>query len=121
VVGRGVGAFGGGGWGGGANLAVAAGVSECGGGVAGIRNPNAVKRDVECRLVRGRRSHALTDGAHVTIDALDSLIGVLAARQARTSGVHLPVRLLGRSALVMTRLAKLLRGVAVVSIAVAGP
>ena len=91
-----------------ANLAVAARVSECRGRIVGIRNPHAVKRDVECRLARGRRRHALTHGAHVTIDALDSLIGVLAARQARTSGVHLPVGLLGRSALAVARLAKLL-------------
>src|SRR5262249_32043368 len=69
-----------------------------------------VKRDVKCRLARGRRRHALADGAHVAVDALDSLIRVLATRQARASCVHLPVRLLGRSALAMTRLAKLLGG-----------
>src|SRR5262245_57253597 len=93
-----------------ANLAIAARVSECRGRIAGIRNPHAVKRDVECRLARGRRRHALTHRAHVTIDALDSLVRVLATRQARASCVHLPVWLLGRSALAMTRLAKLLGG-----------
>src|SRR6516164_4143812 len=91
-----------------ANLAIAARVSECRGRIAGIHNPHAVKRDLECRLARGRRRHALADGAHVAVDALHSLVRVLATRQARASCVHLPVRLLGRSALAMTRLAKLL-------------
>src|SRR6516164_5505443 len=93
-----------------ANLAIAARVSECRGRIAGIHNPHAVKRDLECRLARGRRRHALADGAHVAVDAFDSLIRVLAARQAWASGVHLPVRLLGRSAQAVARFAKLLRG-----------
>src|SRR5262249_8337758 len=92
-----------------ANLAVAARVSECRGWIPGIRNPHAVKRDVECRFARGCRRHALADGAHVAVDAFDALIRVLAARQARASGVHLPVRLLGRSAQAVARFAKLLR------------
>src|SRR5262249_1568179 len=93
-----------------ANLAVAARVTERRGRIAGIRNPHAVKRDVECRLAAGGRRHALADGAYVAVDALDSLVRVLATRQARAACVHLPVRLLGRSALAMTRLAKLLGG-----------
>src|SRR6516164_3306558 len=93
-----------------ANLAIAARVSECRGRIAGIRNPHAVKRDVECRLARGCRRHTLADGTHVAVDAFDSLIRVLAARQAWASGVHLPVRLLGRSAQAVARFAKLLRG-----------
>src|SRR6516165_1488992 len=93
-----------------ANLAVAARVTERRGRISGIRNPHAVKRDVECRFARGCRRHALADGAHVAVDAFDALIRVLAARQARAPGVHLPVRLLGRSAQAVARFAKLLRG-----------
>src|SRR5215471_18307770 len=63
-----------------ANLAIAARVSECRGRIVGIRNPHAVKGDVECRLARGCRRHALADGAHVAVSALDPLIRVLAAR-----------------------------------------
>ena len=81
------------------NLAVAARVTERRGRIVGIRNPHAVKRDVECRFARGCRRHTLADGAHVAVGALDSFIRVLAARQARASSIHLPVRLLGRSAL----------------------
>ena len=92
-----------------ANLAVAARVAESRWRIVGIRNPHAVKRDVERRLARGCRRHTLAYGAHVAVDALDSLIRVLTARQARAPGVHFPVRLLGRSALVVARLAKLLR------------
>src|SRR6516165_6330689 len=66
-----------------ANLAIAARVSECRGRIVGIRNPHAVKGDVECRLARGRRRHALTDRAHVAVSALDPLVRVLATRQAR--------------------------------------
>src|SRR6516164_7311035 len=91
-----------------ANLAVAARVSECRGRIVGIRNPHAVKRDVECRFACGCCCHALADGAHVAVDALDPLIRVLTARQTRASSVHLPVRLLRRPALAVARLAELL-------------
>jgi len=48
-----------------ANLAVAARVTERCWRIAGIRNPHAVKRDVERRFARGCRRHTLADGAHV--------------------------------------------------------
>src|SRR5262249_59609735 len=84
-----------------AYLAITAGVTERRRGIAGIGNPHAVKRDVECRFSRGCRGHPLANRAHVAVDALDSLIRVLATRQARASCVHLSVRLPGRSALAM--------------------
>src|SRR5215471_7557694 len=91
-------------------LAITALITERRRRIARIGNPHAVKRDVKRRFSRGCRCHALANRAHVAVDALNSLIGVLAARQVRAPRVHFLVRLLGRSDLAVARLAKLFRG-----------
>src|SRR5262245_45285226 len=58
--------------------------------------------------LRDGLGHPLSDCTHVAIDALDALVCVLAARQLRTTRVHLFVRLLRHADLVVARLAELL-------------
>ena len=63
-----------------AHLAIAPRVTERRRRIAGIGNPHPMKRDIESGFACGCRCHALTDRAHVAVDALNSLIRVLATR-----------------------------------------
>ena len=66
-----------------AYLAITARITERRRRIAGIGNPHAVETRRRCRFSRGCRCHPLANRAHVAVDALHSLIRVLAARQVR--------------------------------------